>query len=749
MALTCFSMPVFTEDESPVETVPKGYIWEEKSVVLPCESFKAFDTSDELIYVLGADDNHTNYRVLIYNKNAEHIRTLKLYEENGENYSDIYVSPEGRLYLCSYIPSNSSSIFSSITVYEVTGNELREVCKIINTETDKIYLSGNFLINEAETTVLLGNVFYNYKNKRTHVNENADYTEVDENGNLISYKTNYSNGRESELNSDYINITLTKYKDFSYNEFTKDFSPKVYAGEYRKPDLILQSGGNVLGYNYDKPNEVTLLLDTEKTPHIAFPLCTLDDKNIALVSLGTLYIYHNTMEKILDAKVINVAYTEFQGQISSLVYEFNQCTDEYEAVLSHWEKDRIYDIILLTDGGVMSGDNVALNVRAENFATYQKHKAKLVDMYELLGDSINDETTFMYMLESDETDGKLYTLTPAYEMTIPIAYAEYVDNNAFSSWEKVIELEKQTENWLFANYKANTLFYRFFPFVYIRNFEKGISDIDTPEFRSLLELCDLYKGGTQTDDEIRMRNNSPLGSAMYAPAYMYYADDDPHFEFVINDIRNKYYLSSVFNGSDANDDYYSKNIFTNYSSVKNLYFNGEKISFPGIPDMGQVVLTPRYDDVRVAVPDNYINKDGTKAFLHWICASPEENVSQFYITPSRLSLKASADAALKTPQTHQDENGKTVRDSFYFGFEKIETPDVTEEDVNELLSAFDGNVYISKKGFIFDGETVLYNNDFMYISKEYFHGRESFESLILKIERSLKDIIVRKYSYKA
>jgi hypothetical protein len=581
---------------------------------------------------------------------------------------------------------------------------------------------------------------YNYETYQYYKEESEP--DVDLNGNLVIY----TNGKASSLDSTYSERSAWIYSDYNVNNdnfsekyLFKYFPAKTFTEEYRKPDFIVENGGDIVGYNYDKPNEITLLIKEEYIEKPLYMWCALDAETIADAGFdGKLTVYHNTLKKYPDKNILRVGHSRVYGA-QVLIDDFNAHSDKYEAILSVYDENTDYDILLLDDADVLPDGVTQFPQISAATGKNDDFTVKLTDIYELMGDSINEKTTYMNLLRSDETDGKLYALTPRYTMTIPIAYEEYIEDGAFKTLDDVISLEKSTENWLFANYSGNSVFQRFFPFVYIGNAEKGITELDTPELRNLLDFGALYKDGTQTEDELKMRESSPLSP--YSD-YIYVTADSPDSQFIVNDIRNKYYLSTIFTGSAPSGDGGTRNnIFTNYSSVKNLYFGGEDLSFPGVPDMGQTVLTPYYEGLRVCVPEKPSDTEAAKAFISWICADDAEMKSSYFITPSKLSMEATAAAALKSPRTHENSKGETVRDEIYLGLEKIAIPDVTEADVNELLSAFEGNVYISKQGYMFDYGAEYYSWVFKDITDSYYKGKMSYEKLLDKIKSELEYVI--------
>jgi hypothetical protein len=171
--------------------------------------------------------------------------------------------------------------------------------------------------------------------------------------------------------------------------------------------------------------------------------------------------------------------------------------------------------------------------------------------------------------------------------------------------------------------------------------------------------------------------------------------------------------------------------------MKNILFSGADISFPGLPDLGQVILTPLYDGLKIAVPENPADADSARAFISWICAG-DEIMTRYRVTPSRISMEATAAAALKTPRTHMTLTGSVVRDTVIVNSEEIEVPDVSEADVLELLSAFDGIIYVGSDELPRDSNgNYHYSEDICSISYDYFYSNKTFEELITDIERAI------------
>jgi hypothetical protein len=750
LMVSVFSISVFAEETdgtlNPV-IYPGGYEWEAKTIDLPFFMNRAVASGNGKIYVIGADEELENYVLCVCSSEPKLERLIKLPRKNSETYSGVFVSKDGNIYLLRY--RNFTADNNRVTVLRLDDKTL---IPLFEAQISKeISLWQNFFISETDTTVVIENNFYNYKTHSFYKSKHYDFA-VDENGDLVSYKKTGT----SKINVSYSNLNIWKYNDFdvssnsdSEKTFNKSFSSIRYSNEYKKPDLIIKNGDDFVGYNYDNAAEVTRLISDE---HIGdgelYDWCTVDAETIADIGYyNDLTVYHNTKKAYPDVRLIRVAYSKTGKNGYAAEYiakDFNKYSADFEAIATPWKKGSDYDILILSERSILSDNNVKFDAESDTYNHDKTGEATLGDIYDLMGNRINNETTYMKMLEANETDGKLYLLTPRYYFNIPIAYAGFVEDNAFKTWDELIALEKNTKNWLFPCYGPDTLFFRFFDFIYLKNADSGITKIDTPQLKKLLEFCEIYRGGTQTEEEIKRREESPNGpkSYFYGPNAEYFLPDAENVEFITKDIRDKYYLTTIFNGNEPYvDTPHDENLFINFSAYKNIAFSGEDISFPGFPEMGQVILSQAYNGLSVTVPEKPFDTESARAFISWICAGDMALERSYYITPSKLSMKATAAAALETPRTHINEKGEIVRDTVTVDWLEIEIPDVTETDVNELLSAFEGDIYVGNREILMDSrDSWSYSFDLIGIAHNYFSSGDSYEKLVAELRKAVLSV---------
>ncbi|MDR0943423.1 MAG: hypothetical protein LBM41_02720, partial [Ruminococcus sp.] len=338
--------------------------------------------------------------------------------------------------------------------------------------------------------------------------------------------------------------------------------------------------------------------------------------DFAILYGSTLRIFRKTERKHPDLEEFYVGYTGVsQYDYQPFVNAYNETHDDYVAV------PRYINEPLDTSS---SRIDILITSQLDPLYISSKKNGHLADLYEFMGDGyFNEEKILMNLLRPSEIDGKLYNFSPLWEFDVMTANADMVKDGGFSSFDAMINIEKQLEGneQLFSN-KTNDSVFNVISEQYMTdyyNVETGAADINPSDLEALKSFANLYPTRAE------YQASEDYDRSGFTNYFGYYEGGDyPPYDisqFDMGDYRNGRYKASVFTGitlpvdSDYEDEYYY-NIFRNFSSYVNILYDGN-FSLPGFWGKGLVKGTPTNLDT-VSVSAYAVNEDGAKSFINFL-----------------------------------------------------------------------------------------------------------------------------------
>jgi ABC-type glycerol-3-phosphate transport system substrate-binding protein len=385
-------------------------------------------------------------------------------------------------------------------------------------------------------------------------------------------------------------------------------------------------------------------------------------------------IFRKTEKKHADLREFYVGYTkDSQYQYTTYVTAYNAAHDDFVAVARYVNKPEGVDTFLISQSD-------------PNYSALANGSFK--DLYEFMGrDYFDKEKIIMPLLKANETDGKLYSFSPVWNFDIMTANAALVTADDFSSFEKMLALEKESdEKRIFSEKTRDGVFITLISQLLTEYYdENGEAYIDPAALEKVKEFALLYP----TTEEYQASED--YDKAGFRNYFGYYeGGDSPAYDitqFDIGDYRSGRYAASIFTGptipvdSDYEDEYFN-NIFRNFSSYVNILYKGNFV-LPGFWGKGSVKGTPaNYHTAAVSSTVN--NIDGAKSFINFLLTEYEPG---YYYSLSADVLEQQAEIAAGLSRTHE-RGGKLVRDTIYFSSDDyFEMPDITKAEVMPLLNA--------------------------------------------------------------
>jgi hypothetical protein len=489
------------------------------------------------------------------------------------------------------------------------------------------------------------------------------------------------------------------------------------------------SGGNLYGTFRDGKSmliankeviEVDLTRDKYNT---AEEFADLQRGDFAIITdySRTVKIFRKTEQKHADLHEFYVGYTgNTEYEFSSYINAYNLAHDDFVALPVR----------------SMKADAILTSRYDPNYSEMLAN-GSFKDLYEFMGKGYFDkEKIILNLLQANETDGKLYTFSPVWKFDIMTANADIVTADDFSSFEKMVALEKESsEKRLFWEKTREDVFGSVISQVITEYYdETGKADIDPALLETVKEFALLYP----TEDEYRASED--YDKADFRNYFGYYeGGDSPAYyisQFDIGDYRSGRYAAAVFTGptipvdSDYEDEYFN-NIFRNFSSFVNILYKGN-FTLPGFWGKGYVKGTPA-DFHTAAVSSTAKNTDGAKSFINFLLTEYDPG---YYYSLSADVLERQAEEAVGLSRTHE-RGGKLVRDTIYFSSnDYFEMPDVTGAEVMPLLNAIKYGSFPAEphRDYYYYYDSIFYGENLT----KYLDGKLSAEEYAKLLEEELK-----------
>jgi hypothetical protein len=744
-------LPVSAEDEYPA--LIGGYKWNCQTAGI--NNIQSVSGDGEFVYVLTKDEYLKEYNLLKLNDKLEIIKTTPLITKNERDYySNVYVSPEGKIYLALFSPTDDESdYYGDFITYRLDGNKLTELTSVPDVHTPYTYWAwdemkfwvfedtGKSILYQRNWSGALGKpanglIISDFKNANNESFSTEFDFYLDSNGDL--YFSSYK--KPLEMKKYYLDRQIYEPKDS--DPVYSDLYKNSY-GTVANPDLILSDdNGNLTAYSFGEKKSMVLNAETSE-----FSFTDRDDwfspaNGIVIVcDNGVIYRFQKTDEKYPDIKAVTVGYDKLAKEAAvRYVSAFNKEKSDYAAVLSSSPIDC----------------DIFVSAVTSNFES--------LDIYELMGkDFFNPDEILVHLLKSEETDGKLYSFAADWRFDVMVGNADIVPDGGFQSFSAMEKLEKAhaensvkneygevLQNRLFYSKTQYDIFNLLFPFTQdnLGNPETDEMTVDIDNLKALTEYAKNYP----TVDEYRASedyekyyyaSDLPYKDYGYSYDFEYPYNREPPYEidqFDIAAMRNGRYAAAIFNGETLPPAsvFTAGNFFDNFHTFAAILFDGN-VSFPGFFGKGAVMATP-INAARISVPKNAASKESSKAFITWIMKESESGLSV-------SALRAGAELAVNTPHTHE-RNGITVRDKIYFSDNDIITiPDVSKELMDRLLdkvindSFAAPNSYQTVENYLKKDEWRLSNEMDKVDINLYYKGKMTFDELAAEIETAAKNVM--------
>ncbi|MDR0991354.1 MAG: extracellular solute-binding protein [Ruminococcus sp.] len=483
-AVMCLALINSCSEEIPAEPGPKDVIYKSTPFEPKGESYSylsdvAFDGEAVNMLVTeteaSGDTTLENNYLLKADLSGEVIEKLLLSsaaEEHSESflYSGISINKDGAIYLIRMTAEISGSD-TSITKTEIVSREGE-------TETVLVDVSGKLAAAGVDTSNLYVSDFA--------VDDKIAYVTV---GPDSDYAFNLKTGEianKSRPVSDDIDIKTaegdSKYEYYGYNNSTI----YGYKKDYRILVADLPASGIIL-------KEITRIIPVSDTQFLLTGYT--GDK----VGIEKLYILTKVApEDVPDKSVITVAAIRANDDLTGYIAEFTASHPQYQVELKVYMKDSNtpYDDALRALNTDIIAGNVPDVLRIGHQTPYGSYARKglFADLYPFIDKDpdIAREDFLQPLLAALETDGKLYSIAPAFSVETLIGKTSIFGEKQGQS---LAELQAAAANIpgasLFGNMDRNYFIDSFLISIarsYIDE-EKGVCSFDSPEFISLLEYA--------------------------------------------------------------------------------------------------------------------------------------------------------------------------------------------------------------------------------------------------------------------
>lgn len=415
-----------------------------------------------------------------------------------------------------------------------------------------------------------------------------------------------------------------------------------------------------------------------------------------------------------NTKVITIAVTQPDSELTAKITEFNKSSDEYRFRITDYSQYFDYneesektentpanqlkmDIITGKEPDMIYCSDYSLISSLASKGTF-------TDLYQFLDkdSSLSRDDILPNILEACEYDGKLFSISNSFSISTVAVKKKYVDKDSWT-FDEMVEIYNGLSSKMdfSTNCSKEYIFGLLAEANNFINYKNGTCNFDSPEFIKMLEFCDrfpkqddLINWETATDDEMQK----------------YWSEQE-------NAARNDKCLISETYLSD----------FRSYARIKQVDF-GEDISLVGKPSEdgnGSSIST----NTNFAILESSPSKD-----ICWQLISgffSEDYYSQNnWVLPARVSaFEKKADEAMSRPYWI-DENGKKQEydDTYYIGNKEYTIKPLTKEERDYIVD-FIKSVTTIQNNYSLDIIMII-NEE----SKAFFNGEKTAEETAKMIQ---------------
>lgn len=402
----------------------------------------------------------------------------------------------------------------------------------------------------------------------------------------------------------------------------------------------------------------------------------------------TLSYYCNYLDYDIKAAIIQFNKTNPDYRISVTDYSIYRTDEDWAAGYNKMNTD-------------IAGGNIPdlLSVDSTNYSTYVG-KGLLADLYGLIDadPELSREDFVPSVLRTLEKDGKLYTISSYFYVESMIGKASVVgDRLSWTVDEMMAAYATLPEGAQLLPYATKDSMLQRCLSMNLNDFvddDTGKCSFDSPEFISLLKLCDTFPAEYNYDSENEMSHP---------------------YEMLRNDMLLLYY-----------------GYMSSFEELKqyNAYLNGD-YTFIGLPTSGRSGSALSIY-AQLGVSAKSANQDGVWQFLKYLLSEEYQDNLSWNFPVRASSLSKMADKAMK-PDTYIDENGEEVESESYWYIDGVEVKmePLSQKDIDKVMELIDSIDHTSS-----------YDENMMSIITEetgsFFAGEKSAEETASLIQNRIQ-----------
>ena len=503
---TTYSMEDFHADEIEGVVVEcKRY--GDRVYVRTNENPNSYDTPDE-DYIENA--NSTAY---FYSFAKDGSDMKKLFSLTGENENegfgvvDYAFTPDGNAIILSYVTDPEMGMKNSLGIYDSTGNltapvDLDSIKPDGNWGNVGCDSAGNLYVTESETVYALdstGNVKFNAK-VESYINGLIN----DCKGNLLV--CNSENGFK-------VQKLDPASKSLSPVFTTERYINKIIggAGDY---DFYYDDGNAVYGVGSDGTGKMLLYWGGSNLSSIkSGDIAAFDDGNFIssyreeeMDPSKLVRFVKVDPSKVGDRKAVVYGGVWVGQDIKDAAIQFNKSQTDYQIVFRDYADGAGADAISKMNAELLAGDIpdiLDLNyIHAEKFIS----KGMLADLYTFMekDKDISKDDFFENVLKAMETDGKLYSISPEFNVGVMVASSDVIGDKKSISIEDLMSID---ENYPVKAFGQTTNRERVMSMLMAEDYDtlidwtSGKCSFDSEHFEKVLEYANTYPNEEDIDYE--------------------------------------------------------------------------------------------------------------------------------------------------------------------------------------------------------------------------------------------------------
>lgn len=549
-----------------------------------------------------------------------------------------------------------------------------------------------------------------------------NYFGTDSDGNVVC--AGY--GDKGEM-LEYIDTEAKKFSDGGISLENSDMSGissiSMGKGEYT---LFASTQTGLYGIDKDKkPVEIINWIDSDISAESVRSIIGLDDGDFIVYlqdytnnTSGFARLTKRSADEIANQTVITLGMLYNDMAITSRITEFNKSQTDYRIKIADYSRYDEYDEekekMINSASKQLKMDIVSGNA-PDMIVTYNYSliselapKGTFADLSTYLEKDadLSADDIMPNVLSASKIDGKLYSLSPTFNVTTLACKTKFFDKENWTLDEMIDTYHEHPDMQLLRYGNSKESAFELICGSMVDKFidyEKAECYFDSDDFKKILEFCNEFP---DEDEEIDWENASE--DEMTA----YWNEQDT---LLLND---KALLDSV-NLYD----------FKEYGVEKDAYFNDD-ITLVGMPSDDGNGAEISFNNA-MAILESSQSKDACWSFIKEFFTEEYQTNNQYtYALPSLVSaFEKKADDSMSKPY-YLDENGKKVEyeDTYWINGKEINLKPLTKEERDFIVD------YVKKSGKAFN----YFSDDVREIIEEevtkYFKGEADSQQAIDKIQ---------------